>query len=256
MGHEGKMEERHDPSHYDIISDPGKRLAHEGAFLRWLLERAPGKRVLDMACATGVHALFMAENGAEVTARDIKEDSIDFARANRAHPNLTYEIHDLREPRGGPFDLVVVMGNTLSLLETTEDVSRALQAVGGMLSDNGLIFAQVVNYTKLAEEGPRHKVARSEGEGGGKVRIVVKNMIPATGGGAGAFVSFSNFELQDGVWQAWGSQAVLLKVTRDSLVEAFAGAGLAVKHVFGDYDRSEYSPHESPDVIVVAAKPG
>lgn len=250
------MEERHDPSHYDVISDPGKRLAHEGAFLRWLLELAPGKRVLDMASATGVHALFMAENGAEVTARDINEGSIDFARANRPHPNLTYEIHDLREPRGGPFDLVVVMGNTLSLLETTNDVSRALQAVRSMLSDNGFVFAHVVNYARLAAEGPRHKVAR--GEAGGRLRIVVKNMIPAPegGAGAGALVSFSNFEFADGVWQAWGSQAVLLNLTRDSLVKAFAGAGLEVRHVFGDYDRSEYSPRESPDVLIVAAGPG
>ena len=77
------MSEKRDSGGYDVISDPSKRLAHEGGLLLQLLSRAPGNRVLDTACATGAHAHFFAENGAVVTARDINEESIQYARENR-----------------------------------------------------------------------------------------------------------------------------------------------------------------------------
>jgi 2-polyprenyl-3-methyl-5-hydroxy-6-metoxy-1,4-benzoquinol methylase len=82
--------------YYDIISDPVKRLAHEGEFLLWLLEKAPGPRALDMACGTGVQALFLAGHGARLTARDIDEDMISYARSIRPHDRITYEVADMR----------------------------------------------------------------------------------------------------------------------------------------------------------------
>src|SRR5262249_48181122 len=49
-------------------------LAHERRYIDALLPGLPGKRVLDLACGSGVHSLVWAEAGAEVTG-------IDFDRA-------------------------------------------------------------------------------------------------------------------------------------------------------------------------------
>ncbi|MHC4715041.1 MAG: class I SAM-dependent methyltransferase [Planctomycetota bacterium] len=303
------MDQQNDTGHYDIISDPAKRLEHEGDFLLWLLSIAPkhgdvtrspspaadvppeaagppdsapenrdwlraqsaGRRmpvpdlprnarppapvpvrVLDMATATGVHAFFLAENGAEVTARDLKEESIDYARAHRSHPRISYEVHDLREARGGPFDLVVVMGNTLCLLESAADVEKGLAAARQSLAPGGVLFAHVVNYAAVEATGPRQKVRRLSTQGVDK--IIVKDMVP-TGENAPVLVAFSHFEFKDGAWRTWGSQAVLLNLRRENLGAMIEAAGFEIEGIFGDYDRSAFEEKRSPDLLFVARKP-
>lgn len=236
------------PSYYEVISNPEKRLAHEGGFLLSLLSAAPGKRVLDMACATGVHAEFLAENGAAVSARDMSEDSIGHARRHRSHPNVTYCVHDLCVPYGRPFDLVILMGNTLSLLDSKDHVHTALQAMKLALAPGGVGFVHVVNYTALEAGGPRHKVVREKTQHADIT--VVKNMMPC-GKGGGALISFACFENRDGRWTTWGSQSVLLDITKDFLERAAAGAGLDVAAIYGDYDKSPFDETTSPDLLMV-----
>lgn len=242
-----------EPADYDIISNPERRLAHEGDFLLWLLELAPGRRVLDMAAATGVHAQFLAAHGADLTARDIDEDAIRYARANRASERIVYEVRDLRKPAGGSFDLVILMGNTLSLLDCEDDVPRAFEAAYGQLSPGGVFFVHIVNYAALEAGGPRHKVARDESQG--VVRIIVKSMVPLGGGGP-ALVSFSRFRRKDGVWETGGDQSVLLNLGRAFLEEAAAVAGFEIQGVYGDYDRSPFDRASSPDLLFVLRKGG
>ncbi len=235
------------PDLYDIISDPAKRLAHEGEFLKRLLARAPGRRVLDMSCATGVHAEFLATQGAEVTARDISAEAVETARAARPHERITYEIADMREPRGGPFDLCITMGNTLSLVGEYPDVLRSLSAVREMMSPAALGFVHVVNYHALEREGARHKVARRE-TADGEI-VIVKSMTAAKG--AGALVSFSYFERKGGQWEVNGSQSVLLDLRREKLLTLVDEAGLAVEEEYGDYDLSAFVADKSPDLLLV-----
>jgi SAM-dependent methyltransferase len=64
---------------------------------------APGSRVLDVACGTGVLSLALAEAGAQVTGIDA---SADYLAGARAHPGITYEPGDVRRMRfaDGAFD--------------------------------------------------------------------------------------------------------------------------------------------------------
>jgi SAM-dependent methyltransferase len=237
-------------AYYDVISDPAKRLAHEGHFLTRLLETAPGKRVLDMACGTGVQAEYLARQGATVTARDIDREMLDEARAKRAHERVTYEEGDMREAAGGPFDLAIVMGNSLSLLESADDAGRTFAAMGSMLAKRGVGFAHVVNYEALARGGPRQKVA-SRKTADGEI-VIVKDMVPAKG--AGALVAFSYFERRNGDWECWGNQSVLLDLRLGELTRAAEAAGLKVEGIYGDYDRSAFEEAKSPDLLLVLRK--
>ena len=103
--------------YYEVLSDSEARLRREGPFLAECLERAPGRRVLDVACGTGLHAEFFANLGAEVAALDLSAEMIAHARERRPHPAIHYAAGDMREPPTGPWDLAVCLGNSLSLLE-------------------------------------------------------------------------------------------------------------------------------------------
>lgn len=247
----GRLVENRGAQFYDVISDPHKRLAHEGQFLLDLMSLAPGRRVLDTAAATGVHAEFLARGGAQVTARDVDRDALEYARAHRANPSVMYEQGDMREAAGGPFDLVICMGNSLSMLPAREDVARALRAMAAQAAPRGVAFVHVINYAGIEEGAPRQKVARkalADGE-----IVVVKDMVP-TGRGGPVLVSFSYFLKTGDSWQAWGEQATLQNLSRECLEYAAGEAGFAIEGEYGDYDCSPYDAATSPDLLVVLRK--
>ena len=157
----------------------------------------------------------------------------------------------MRNAVGGPFDLVVVMGNSLSMLPTREDVKKTLRAFFAELAPGGAAFVHVVNYRGIEEGLPKHKVARkalSDGE-----VVVVKNMIP-TGKGAPVLVAFGYFLRRGEAWEAWGSESTLQNIGREFLEEAAREAGFEVEGEYGDYDRSPYDETRSPDLLLVLRK--
>ncbi len=49
---------------FDVMTDWDARLAAEGPFLRAQLDAVGARRVLDAACGSGGHALWLAQQGA------------------------------------------------------------------------------------------------------------------------------------------------------------------------------------------------
>ena len=101
---------------YDVLFDAEARTKREAPFLRAVLEKAPGGRVVDIACGTGFHARLLAELGATVDAFDLSEAMIERARRVRPHECVRYAAGDMRHVAGGPWDLAVCLGSSLSLL--------------------------------------------------------------------------------------------------------------------------------------------
>ena len=107
----------------------------EATFVTGLVE--PPARVLDAGCGTGRVAIRLAELGYDVLGVDI--DAAMLAMAREEAPHLDWRVGDLaRLDTGQRFDLVVVAGNTIPLLEpgTLDDAARHLTDqldAGGLL---------------------------------------------------------------------------------------------------------------------------
>lgn len=90
---------------------------------RFATERAPG-RALDLGCAKGDDAIWLALQGWEVCAVDIAQPALDIARANAVRrgveDRISFERHDLTAsfPEGA-YDLIVAM-----FLQTPFDFPR------------------------------------------------------------------------------------------------------------------------------------
>ena len=85
---------------YDCDGNPLQAL--EQPCVRALVGEVRGQRVLDMGCGTGRHALWLAGEGADVTAVDFSQGMLDQARAKPGADAVTWLVHDLHEPL--PFD--------------------------------------------------------------------------------------------------------------------------------------------------------
>jgi len=75
----------------------GERTEREVSYLLGLLEKAPGRRVADLGCGLGRHAVPLAEAGFEVTGIDVSAWAIEEAkrRSARAGVQVRWEVCDL-----------------------------------------------------------------------------------------------------------------------------------------------------------------
>ena len=116
----------------------GWERAAEHDDLLTLLPDVGGRRVLDLGCGAGQLARHLATTGAaEVVGVDVSERMLALARADWAHPRVTYRraaIEDLAFPPER-FDLVV----SSLVLHYVEDYAGLLRRIAGWLAPGGVL---------------------------------------------------------------------------------------------------------------------
>ncbi len=93
---------------YDHDANPMQAL--EGPALRSAIGDARGLSVLDLGCGTARHSLWLAANGATVTAVDFSDGMLAEARRKPGADRVRFVVHDLHQPlpfADASFDLVV-----------------------------------------------------------------------------------------------------------------------------------------------------
>jgi SAM-dependent methyltransferase len=113
---------------------------------RWtgrLLSRAEeagvgGKRLLDVACGTGLSFIRLLEAGWEVTGSDISPEMLERAR-ERAGGRAELVEADMRElPSLGEFDLIWAVGDPFNYLLEVEELEATLRGMGRNLAPDGI----------------------------------------------------------------------------------------------------------------------
>ena len=148
-------------------STPGTRPPRRStAILEW----APHpRRVLDVGCNAGLHALEWARHGVEVVGIDSAPVAIALARQRAAgDPRLRFEVADLADPdlgQLGTFDLVTVLGGVLNCVPRAVLVP-AFRAIRSVLEPGGDLVFDVLRW----RDTPRTVFLRRDAQGA--LRIV------------------------------------------------------------------------------------
>lgn len=93
---------------YDHEDNPLQLL--EGPAVRTALGDVKGLLALDLGCGTGRHSLWLASNGAHVTAIDFSSGMLEQAKSKPGAESIQFIQHDLHRPlpfESGSFDLIV-----------------------------------------------------------------------------------------------------------------------------------------------------
>lgn len=235
---------------YEAFSNAEGRLDREGPFLRARLAEAPANSVLDLACGTGLHAHYLAELEAEVTAWDVSEAMIGHARRVRPHPRVTYQVGDMQDVDGGPWGLVLCLGNSLALLASPDALEQTFRQVHANLLPGGLFAIQVVNYVNPTMQQPRHRIEERCIEEADVVAI--KNLVPK---GDRTYLAINYFADTGDEVLSIGESAVLNHWSETALRETAERQGFSVQAVQGDYEGAPYDPGASPDIILTLKAP-
>ncbi|KAA0253153.1 class I SAM-dependent methyltransferase [Acidobacteria bacterium ACD] len=128
---------------YDVIYAE-KPYAEEAGFVdRCLRQHGVGscRRLLELACGTGEHALELARRGYRIVAVDSSPDMIALARAKAAERNLEidFRVQDMRELSvGDEYDAAYCLFDSIGYVVTNEAVEQVLRRVRSHLRRGGL----------------------------------------------------------------------------------------------------------------------
>jgi ubiquinone/menaquinone biosynthesis C-methylase UbiE len=103
------------------------------------------RRILDLACGTGRHALFLAKQGFELYATDMAGTALKMARekaGNLGLNNIHFQEHDMRSIpfADGFFDaavctLAIHHGTAAQIQKTVDEIHRVLKPGGTFITD-------------------------------------------------------------------------------------------------------------------------
>lgn len=127
----------------------------EAEFITEVASLTPGKKVLDLMCGFGRHALELAQKGIHVTAVDNLEEYIDELRDKAKHQHLPIQAvrsGALEVELQEEFNAAICMGNSLAFFNRS-NTEQLIRKVAAHLKPGGVF---IINSWMIAEIAIRH----------------------------------------------------------------------------------------------------
>ncbi len=150
---------------YELLVNEEKRWAKErSALSEWLTLAGSGqRRVVDLGTGTGFHARHLAGLlDAHVVAVDPSSAMLQIGSQRTFGEKVQWVEGTAQQPPEGEFDLALLLGNTLSLIQ---DPAPVFEAVAGVVVGGGLFIIQILDYEKLRESGPQVREVSDDDRG-------------------------------------------------------------------------------------------
>jgi glycine/sarcosine N-methyltransferase len=246
---------------YDRFVNWERRLAYELPFIERLLVASDARRVLDVACGTGRHAISLAERGYEVVGADLSARMIARARENAdrlaldrapAKGQVSFVVAgfgELAERVGGQFDALLCLGNSLPHVLTAAALRATLTDLAGVLRPGGLLLVQERNFDAVMANRARWMAPQSHREEGHEWLFLRFYDFNPDG-----TLTFNMVMLQRGDGEAWVQrvqQTTLYPWSYGELTAAVEAAGFDHVACYGDMDGAPYA-QDSGNLVVVA----
>ncbi len=194
------------------------------------LDLAPGERLLDLACGSGVHARLLARRGIEVVGLDIAPSLVRYCTEQAAAEdleNVTFVEGDMRAlPYREAFDALVILSTSFGFFDHEEN-QQVLDGVARALKPEGRLLLELSDPISFAGQLENRCRWRENPEG---IYWTEAWFDPAT------FTSHGFFRFTDneGVTHLWDDHERVRLYTLPELRQMFAQAGLEISAVYGD----------------------
>lgn len=131
---------------------PSELTAKETEFMIEYFNLTPDKKVLDLMCGYGRHAIALASKGIEVTAVDNLSDYIDEIKETAAKKQLplnAIKSDVMQFTTDDKYDLVICMGNSFNFF-SPEEADKLLTKIYSFLNPNGQLLIHTWSVAEIA----------------------------------------------------------------------------------------------------------
>jgi len=143
---------------YDLLSDGDDGILYFRMNLEKLLSKIPiGAKVLDCACGTGDHAIWLARQGYEVSASDISENMLKQARIKAEKEGVQINFfrsawEDLPVNTTEKFMLIINPGNSFSHISGLDMLDRSIRAIKDIMLPEAHFMFDLRDWEKTFED--------------------------------------------------------------------------------------------------------
>lgn len=108
-------------------------------------------RVLDVGCGAGSHALWLQDQGLEVTAVDVSKGAVEVCEARGVKNTRRSNILDISEEK---FDTILLLMNGTGIFGTLDQVPHFLQHLKHILNTNGQVLIDSSDLQYMYDRNP------------------------------------------------------------------------------------------------------
>lgn len=249
---------------YDALSDDydrfvnwEKRLPYEMPFIERTLREADARRVIDIACGTGMHAIELARRGYKVVGADPSAPMIERARENASDAGvearfLVAGFGELAEKLAlsGQFDAALCLGNSLPHALGAGDLDDALADFAAVLRPGGLLLIQSRNFDAVLARRERFMGPEVHREGDREWLFV--RFYDFNPDGTITFNMVVLRRVAEGKWSQQVEATELRPLTCSELSASLTAAGFTDIVSYGDMQGAPFDPNRSPNLVVTA----
>ena len=235
---------------FPLVSKEDERWAKEGRLITDLARTAGERkgRVLDLACGSGFHARHLAMDGFAVTGVDLSAAAIGTGRSLPGGEKVAWAEGDVTQPVAGHYDLVLLVGNTVSLFEEQVQVENAIGTAARALVPRGVLLLHVIDFDYLRAH-PVAIVREGQADGG---PVTFEKRID--GDATGALITITvTAQTNSGPLADSGTQR-LREWSTPFLRQAASRSGLEVRDEFGGMDEPHRASGRTRDIVLVYVK--
>lgn len=196
---------------------------------------------LDLACGKGRHALYLHQQGYEVTGMDLSAESVKFAQ-QMAEDKLHFICGDMRESYGSErFDFILNLFTSFGYFENEDDNRKVCAAISAALKPGGRVLIDFLNVNQV-EQGlvPQDEFSIDDYHFAIERKIVDEKVLKT--------IKVSKGEKEETFYE----RVQLLR--EDDFKNLLAESGLHYEQSFGDYTFEPFSAQSSKRLIILASK--
>jgi len=193
-----------------------------------------------------------------VTGLDLSPPMIEAAKhhAKEKGVSVQFSLADMRQVRElleGPFNLIICLGNSLTLLPALSDVQQTLTNVRQLLTESGSFVSQILNFEEIRLTGFRFFPLKSGRTKNGKEIVFARFFEPQKTEGSRCLVFLGVIRTESG-WQPKLSSHQVLQLDKPILESALQEAGFNQMVFYQDYNEHPFNPKQSRNLISIGTK--
>lgn len=253
---------------YDRFVDWDKRLKREAPFFQEVFAGHAVRRVVDVGCGTGRHAVMWAEWGLDVVGVDPSESMLAQARETAREHEAAISaaggslrlaeggFGELGRMRLGPVDAVTCTGNAIPHVEGLAGLGVTLDDFAAVLRPGGVTVIHLLDHDRILAKGLRTMppVVREDRDG---TWVFLRVMDPADDGIRFDFVTLhrpvGGWDSGAG-WETTSRRSLHAALPSTVLTTRLAAAGFDEVSLFGDHAFKTFDPEQDESLIVVARR--
>ncbi|MBC7251077.1 MAG: class I SAM-dependent methyltransferase [Anaerolineae bacterium] len=240
---------------YDRFVNWRERLAYELPFIEQQLTAVRARRVLDVACGTGMHAIALAQRGYDVTGADLSAGMIERARENAKAAGsearfVVAGFGELATSVGDGFDALLCLGNSLPHVLTAEALHATLSDCAAALRPGGLLLIQNRNFDAVMAHRARWMPLQAHREGEHEWLFI--RFYDFNPDGTLTFNVITLRRQETGEWAQQVETTTLRPWLHDELARAITAAGFGGLTCYGDMSGASFDPGTSGNLVLTA----